>query len=290
MIEECDLLIAIGARFDDRATGRADRFAPHAQVIHIDADPRELHKIRRADLPICADAGYALEALEQAVQPMLRTEWLERVGTLRRELPLLLPGADDARRPYGLIQAVARIAGPDAAITTDVGQHQMWVAQSYPFSRPERWLTSGGLGTMGFGLPAAIGAALALPRTPVVCFTGDGSLMMNIQELATLAELQLDVKIVVMDNAALGMVRQQQQLFYQSRFSGSLYAQPPSLTAIAEAFGVPAYDLAIAHDPERALRAAFARPGPVLIRAPIQAEEMVLPMVAPGAANTEVIH
>ncbi len=290
VIEEADLMIAIGARFDDRATGRVDRFAPNAQVIHIDADPRELHKIRRAELAICADAGYALEALEQAVQPMLRTGWLARVGELRRELPLLLPGADDARRPYGLIQAVGRIAGPEAAITTDVGQHQMWVAQSYPFSRPERWLTSGGLGTMGFGLPAAIGAALALPRTPVVCFTGDGSLMMNIQELATLAELQLDVKIVVMDNAALGMVRQQQQLFYQSRFSGSLYAQPPSLTAIAEAFGVPAYDLAIAHDPERALRAAFARPGPVLIRAPIQAEELVLPMVAPGAANTEVIH
>jgi len=289
VIDECDLLIAIGARFDDRATGRLAQFAPHAKVIHIDADPRELHKLRRAELAICADAGHALAALAATVQPALRTAWLERVGTLRRELPLRLPGADDPRRPYGLIRTVAQLSGPDAAITTDVGQHQMWVAQAYPFTRPERWLTSGGLGTMGFGLPAAIGAALALPGTPTVCFTGDGSLMMNVQELATLAELQLDVKIVVMDNAALGLVRQQQQLFYQGRYSGSLYAQPPSLCAIAEAFGVPACDLATAHDPERALRATFARPGPVLIRAPIAAEELVLPMVTPGAANTEVI-
>jgi acetolactate synthase I/II/III large subunit len=289
VLDECDLLICIGARFDDRATGRADLFCPKARVIHIDADPRELGKLRRPQLAILADAGAALRALAQAVKPALRVDWLSRVGGLRREFPLHLPGIDDARQPYGLIRAVSRLTHPDAAITTDVGQHQMWVAQSYPFTRPERWLTSGGLGTMGFGLPAAIGAALALPEAGAVCFSGDGSLLMNIQEFATLAELGLNVKTVVMDNAALGMVRQQQELFYHRKHVASLYARPTSLCAVAEAFGVPAYDLGAAEDAEAMLREAFARPGPALIRAPVAVEEMVLPMVAPGKANTEVI-
>jgi acetolactate synthase-1/2/3 large subunit len=289
VLDECDLLICIGARFDDRATGRADRFCPGARVIHIDADPRELGKLRQPQLAIHADAGAALRALAQAVKPALRVDWLSRVGALRRDWPLRLPGLDDPRQPYGLIRAVSHLAHPDAAIITDVGQHQMWVAQSYPFTRPERWLTSGGLGTMGFGLPAAIGAAIALPDAGAVCFTGDGSLLMNVQEFATLAELDLNVKTVVLDNAALGLVRQQQELFYQRRHMASLYARPSSLCAVARAFGVPAYDLAEAADAQAMLEEAFARPGPALIRAPVAAEAMVLPMVAPGQANTEVI-
>ena len=289
VLDECDLLICIGARFDDRATGKLDKFCPGARVIHIDADPRELGKLRQPQLAILADAGAALRALAEAVKPALRVEWLSRVGQLRRDAPLRLPGLDDPRQPYGLIRAVSRLAHPDAAITTDVGQHQMWVAQSYPFTRPERWLTSGGLGTMGFGLPAAIGAALALPDAGAVCFSGDGSLLMNVQEFATLAELGLNVKTVVMDNAALGLVRQQQELFYQQRHVASLYQRPSALCAVAEAFGVPAYDLGAADDAGAMLREAFSRPGPALIRAPIAAETMVLPMVAPGASNVEVI-
>ncbi|HEY0973918.1 MAG TPA: biosynthetic-type acetolactate synthase large subunit [Solimonas sp.] len=288
-IEECDLLIAVGARFDDRATGRADRFAPNARVIHIDTDVREFGKIRRPVLAIASDAGLALAALAQAVKPQLRTDWLARVGRLRREHALRFDGDEDLRRPYGLVRAVAELAGPNAVITTDVGQHQMWVAQRYPFTQPERWLTSGGLGTMGFGLPAAIGAALALPHTPVVCFSGDGSLLMNAQELATLAELQLDVKLVVMDNAGLGLVHQQQTLFYQRRYSGSAYEQAPRFDLLAQAYGVPAVDLGSARDPWAALAAAFARPGPMLIRAPIARDEQVLPMVIPGGANTDAI-
>ncbi|MDR3417854.1 MAG: biosynthetic-type acetolactate synthase large subunit [Nevskia sp.] len=288
-LEECDLLIAVGARFDDRATGRADRFCPRAQVIHIDADRRELGKLRAPQLAIEADAGAALRALAATVKPALRLDWLARVQQLRIELPLRMPGLDDVGQPYGLIRAVSRLVRPDTAITADVGQHQMWVAQSYPFERPERWLNSGGLGTMGFGLPAAIGAALALPEAGAVCFSGDGSLLMNVQELATLAELELNVKLVVLDNAALGLVRQQQELFYQSRHIASLYARPAPLCAVAEAFGVPACDLGATADPAALLAEAFARPGPVLIRAPIAAEAMVLPMVAPGAANTETI-
>lgn len=289
VIDECDLLIAIGCRFDDRATGRLDHFAPSAKIIHIDADRRELGKLRTPDLAIEADAGAALRALIDAVSPQLRADWLARVGTLRREWPMPRPGADDPRKPHGLMQAVAAIADPDAAITTDVGQHQMWVAQSYPFARGDRWLTSGGLGTMGFGVPAAIGAALASPQAGAICFSGDGSLLMSVQELATLAELQANVKIIVLDNGALGMVRQQQNLFYDAQYSGSLYRHPPSCCAIAEAFGVPAVDLGYARDPLQALQAAFAQPGPMLIRVPIATEEMVLPIVTPGGANIEAI-
>ena len=289
VIDECDLLIAIGCRFDDRATGRLDRFAPNAQVIHIDADRRELGKLRTPQLAIEADAGAALRALIAAVKPQLRADWLARVGERRREFPLPRPGADDPRKPHGLMRAVAAIADPDAAITTDVGQHQMWVAQSYPFARGDRWLTSGGLGTMGFGMPAAIGAALANPRGGAICFSGDGSFLMSVQELATLAELQANVKIIVLDNGALGMVRQQQNLFHDARYSGSLYRHPPSCCAIAEAFGVPAIDLGFVRDPVQALHSAFAQPGPMLIRAPIAVDDMVLPVVRPGAANVEAV-
>jgi acetolactate synthase-1/2/3 large subunit len=289
VLDECDLLICIGARFDDRATGKLDTFCRNARVIHVDADPREIGKLRQPQLGIIGDAGAALRMLGKAVKPSLRVDWLSRVGALRREAPLRTPGIDDPRQPYGLIREVARLAHPDAAITTDVGQHQMWVAQTYPFLRADLWLTSGGLGTMGFGLPAAIGAALALPEAGAVCFSGDGSLLMNIQEFATLAELDLNVKTIVLDNAALGLVRQQQELFYQQRHVASLYTRPSALCAVAQAFGVPAYDLETAPDAAAMLREAFARPGPALIRAPVAAEAMVLPMVAPGAANVEVI-
>jgi len=165
----------------------------------------------------------------------------------------------------------------------------MWVAQAFPFRRPDRWLTSGGLGTMGFGLPAAIGAALAAPFATAICFTGDGSLLMNIQELATLAELDLNVKIVLLDNGSLGLVRQQQELFYRKRFVASLFAQPTNFIGVAHAFGIPAVDLERAARPGEALRRALCGDGPALIRVPIAAEDHVLPMVAPGAANTEAI-
>jgi acetolactate synthase-1/2/3 large subunit len=289
VIDECDLLIAIGARFDDRATGRPDRFAAAAQVIHIDIDARELGKIRQPMLAIRADAGVALRELLRHCRRDDRSRWLQRVQQLKADLPLHTPGDDQICSPYGIVRAVGALAGSDAIVTTDVGQHQMWVAQTYPFQRPDRWLTSGGLGTMGFGLPAAIGAALAQPEATVICFTGDGSLLMNIQELATLAELDLNVKIVLLDNAALGLVRQQQELFYRQRFVASLYAQPSNFIAIARAFGVPALDLESHAVPYGALACAFHTPGPMLVRAAIAAEHHVLPMVVPGGANAEAL-
>src|SRR5690606_35858939 len=176
-----------------------------------------------------------------------------------------------------------------ALLTTDVGQHQMWVAQSYPFARPRQLLTSGGLGTMGFGLPAAIGASLAEPHRNVVCFSGDGSLLMNLQELATAAEEQVNVKIVLMNNGALGLVHQQQGLFYGGRSIAAKFGAAPDFVKLAEGFGVRGVDLDRAAEPRRALAAALAAPGPALIRARIDTDERVLPMVPPGAANLEMI-
>jgi acetolactate synthase-1/2/3 large subunit len=290
IIDECDLLIAVGARFDDRATGRTDAFAPNARVIHIDADRREFGKIRKPTLAIEADARLALEALCEAVSADARPQWIARMRAIQGEHPCEWHAPQhEVRSPYGLIQAVAKLAGDDAVITTDVGQHQMWVAQAYPFRRPDRWLTSGGLGTMGFGLPAAIGAALMEPDATVVCFTGDGSLLMNVQEFATLADLQCNVKIVLLDNASLGMVRQQQHLFHRRRYLGSSFERPTEFCSVARAFGIPALDLGASSDPLAILEEAFATPGPALIRVPIHADRQVMPMVAPGGSNVELV-
>lgn len=289
VIDECDLLIAVGARFDDRATGRVDAFAPQARVIHIDADRREFGKIRKPTLAIEADARLALEAL-LAVSPATRREpWRARVRDIEARHPRAWKREHSLGEPYGLIASVAALAGDEAFVTTDVGQHQMWVAQAYPFVRPDRWLTSGGLGTMGFGVPAAIGAALQHPQSTVVCFTGDGSLLMNVQELATLADLQSNVKIVLFDNASLGMVRQQQHLFHRRRFTGSSFERPTDLCAVARAFGIAACDLGETPEPLALLEEVFATPGPALIRMPVSADRQVLPMVAPGRSNIEVI-
>ncbi len=289
LLDECDLLIAVGARFDDRATGKVATFCPHAKVIHIDIDRSELDKVKTAHLGVSGDVRAFLEALLPQVKASLRADWLARVAAVKAAQPLLTPGLGDVRTSYGLIDAVANCLDDEATITTDVGQHQMFVAQTYPLRRPRQWLTSGGLGTMGFGLPAAIGAALAEPQRTVVCFSGDGSILMNIQELATAAELDVNVKVVLMDNASLGLVTQQQTLFYGERVFASKYSVGPDFVRIAEGFGWKAIDLDHADDPQGALRAALAQRGPVLIHARIDAGEQVLPMVAPGASNKDMI-
>ena len=289
VLEEADVLVCVGARFDDRAIGRAAQFCPNAKIVHIDIDRSELHKIKSAHVAIHANVKCALEALLPRVQATLRKRWLSHVDSLKTRFPMQFPGQDDPRTHYGLIHAVAAALDDRAIVATDVGQHQMWVAQAYPFRRPRQWLTSGGLGTMGFGLPTAIGAALAEPDRTVVCFTGDGSFKMNIQELATLAEEGLNVKIVLMNNNALGLVYQQQTLFYGQRLFASKYRTEPDFVKIAEGFGVPAVDLDLADNPRAALAEALHRPGPCLIHATIDREQFVYPMVPPGAANTEMI-
>jgi len=289
VLEECDLLLAAGVRFDDRATGKVAQFCPHAKIIHIDIDPSELNKIKTAHVGITGDAGQVLQMLLPRVRRAPRPDWLARVAELKRKHPLITPGADDPRMPYGLILETARLAGDDAIVTTDVGQHQMWTAQAYPFRRPRQLLTSGGLGTMGFGLPAAIGAALACPERTVICFSGDGSLLMNIQELVTAVEEDVNVKIVVMNNRSLGLVHQQQDLFFGKRFFASGFRASVDFAQIAVGFGMPAYDLAACAEPLAMLAEAVTRPGPCLIHAPIDVNEFVFPMVPPGAANRDML-
>ncbi len=288
-LEECDLLIAVGARFDDRATGKVSAFCPNAKIIHVDIDRSELDKIKTAHVGIRGDVKQVLDRLLPQVKASLRKDWLSRVGELKAACPLQMPGVDDPRTPYGLIRAVADCLDDDAIIATDVGQHQMWVAQAYPLRRPNQWLTSGGLGTMGFGLPAAIGAAMAQPEKTVVCFTGDGSILMNIQELATAAEEGVNVKVVLMNNASLGLVFQQQTMFYGQRIFSSKFKGEPDFLKIAEGFGWQTLDLDTANDPKAALAAALSVRGPVFIHASIDRHEQVLPMVAPGAANKDMI-
>ncbi|HEV8714672.1 MAG TPA: acetolactate synthase large subunit [Candidatus Binatia bacterium] len=288
-LEECDLLIAAGVRFDDRATGKAAAFCPHAKIIHIDIDGSELGKIKTAHAGIVGDVGEVLETLLPLIEQNPRCEWLARVAQLKQQYPLHIPDVEDLCTPYGLIIQAARLLDAETIIATDVGQHQMWTAQVYPFRRPRRWLTSGGLGTMGFGLPAAIGAALACPDRTVVCFSGDGSLLMNIQELATAVEHHVNVKVILMNNNSLGLVHQQQELFYGRRLYECDYRAKADFVKIAEGFGLKAYDLSRGNDPLEILARALREEGPCLIHAPIAVSEKVYPMVPPGAANKDMI-
>ncbi len=289
LLEECDLLIGIGIRFDDRATGKAAEFCPNAKILHVDIDPSELGKIKNPSLGITADAGEFLRTITPMIETKPSREWIGHIAMLRGRYPLMTPGASDPLRPYGIIRYAAEMLPRDAIVATDVGQHQMWVAQAYPFSHPRQFLTSGGLGTMGFGLPDAIGAALAMPDREVVCFSGDGSLLMNIQELATAAEENVNVKVILLNNEHLGLVRQQQQLFYGKRFHASRFRANTDFAAIAQGFDVNAIDLGRVEDPIASLADALATPGPCLINVPIDAEENVFPMVPPGGANRDMI-
>jgi acetolactate synthase-1/2/3 large subunit len=289
VLEECDLLVGLGIRFDDRATGKAAEFCPRARIVHVDVDPSELGKIKTPTLGIEADVGDAVRALLSRVASHPRRAWTGRVRALRAAHPLADLDTPDPLHPYAIIRRTAASVPPDTIVTSDVGQHQMWVAQAYPFDYPRQWLTSGGLGTMGFGLPAAIGAALARPDRTTVCFTGDGSLLMNIHELATAAEERVNVKLVLLNNGHLGLVRQQQELFYGNRTHASRFRVEPDFVRIARGFGIAAIDLGRATDPHAALARALAEPGPCVVNVPIGREENVYPMVPPGAANRHMI-
>jgi acetolactate synthase-1/2/3 large subunit len=289
VLDEADLILAFGVRFDDRAVGKACEFCAEASVLHVDVDEAEINKIRRAALSITGDAGAVLRALLPVIPTDDRGAWMRRIGQLKR---LYRPGqqaSDDPLKPCNLLRRLAGMLPEETIVTTDVGQHQMWVAQTYPFTTPRKLLTSGGLGTMGFGLPAAIGAALGNPGQTVLCVSGDGSFQMNIQELATLAELNLPVKIVIMNNGHLGLVRQQQELFYEKRYIASRFDVRLDFAAIGRQFGIRGFRVSEPGDLAGALTAALSDPGACIIDIPIHYEENVYPIVPPGAANREMI-
>lgn len=288
-LEACDLILAAGVRFDDRATGKVQEFCPQAKVIHIDIDHSELEKLRPASVAILGDVGEVLRALLPKISPAPRSEWLEYIEALRRAFPSQIPVQGGHATPQELIRRVGELSGGRAVVVTDVGKHQMWAAQSYPFEPGMSWLTSGGLGTMGFGLPAAIGAALAAPERKVVCISGDGSLLMNIQEMATAAEQGADVTVILLNNVCLGLVHQQQELFFEANYFSSIYEVNVDFPRIASGFGWKTWDLAGAPDPDAVLREALSHKGPALIHVPVDRDEKVWPMVPPGAANRTML-
>ncbi len=291
-VTECDLLIATGARFDDRVTGRLDGFAPRAQVIHIDIDAAEMGKTRLPDVAVVADVHAALEALLAASandSSEGRTEaWLQRIDSWKQHYPLVVPAPEGDIAPQEVIVALQELA-PNAFFTTDVGQHQMWAAQ-FLHNGPRRWISSAGLGTMGFGMPAAMGVQTAFPDEQVICVAGDASILMNIQELGTLSQYNLPVKVVVINNGWQGMVRQWQESFYGERYSASeMTAGMPNFEALAEAFGVRGVRIEARSTLRQQLHEALDHPGPAFIDVKVRRNENCYPMVPPGASNAQMV-
>ena len=286
IMDEADLIIAAGARFDDRATGKVEGFCSGAKIIHCDIDAAELEKIRPAELAISGDAAEFFRELLKIQPEEKRPEWLGRIEKIRQENPA--PEYPD-EHPAAILKTIASQIPEDAIITTDVGQHQMWTAQHYPFKKPRTFLTSGGMGTMGFGFPAAIGASLENSGKKTVCISGDGSFLMNIQELATLAELDADIAVIIFNNGHLGLVRQQQELFYGKNYSACRFEKNPDFTAIARGFGIRSERILPGKNFRKDLNRILSEKGPVLIDLPVNPEYNVLPMVPPGAANTTMI-
>lgn len=285
-VQECDLLIAVGARFDDRVTGKLNTFAPHARVIHMDIDPAEMSKLRQAHVALQGDLNALLPALQQQ---LAIDEWRQHCADLRHEHAWRYDHPGEAIYAPLLLKQLSDRKPENSVVTTDVGQHQMWAAQHLSFTRPENFITSSGLGTMGFGLPAAVGAQVARPDDTVICISGDGSFMMNVQELGTVKRKQLPLKIVLLDNQRLGMVRQWQQLFFNERYSETTLTDNPDFLMLANAFGIPGQHITRKDQVEAALDAMLSSDGPYLLHVSIDELENVWPLVPPGASNSQML-
>ncbi|MBU4176749.1 MAG: biosynthetic-type acetolactate synthase large subunit [Desulfurivibrionaceae bacterium] len=298
-VANCDLLIAVGARFDDRVTGRVDAFAPHAEIIHIDVDPSSISKNVRVDIPIVADCKHALVAINAwfaRSKDFNATEcaekhrpWHEQIREWKNKHPLGYVEETGIIKPQFVIQKLHELTGGDAIITTEVGQHQMWTAQFYHFNKPRQWATSGGLGVMGYGFPAAIGAQMAAPDKVVIDIAGDGSIQMNIQELATCRQEKLPVKVAILNNGYLGMVRQWQELFYNKQYSSTVMEVAPDFVKVAEAYGAVGLRATKPSEVEPVIREALKINNTVFMDFVIAREEGVYPMVPAGKATTEML-
>ncbi|WP_158736660.1 acetolactate synthase large subunit [Alteribacillus sp. YIM 98480] len=288
-LHETDLLISIGARFDDRVTGNLKHFAPGAKVAHIDIDPAEIGKNIETSIPVVGDAKEALRMLFEAKgTPCECTQWKEQLNEWKQEYPLWYKEEDNSLKPQRLIEMIYEETKGEAVVTTDVGQHQMWAAQYYKFDKPNCWVTSGGLGTMGFGFPSAIGAQFAEPDKQVVAVLGDAGFQMTAQEMSILQELNLPVKIILVNNASLGMVRQWQQLFYEERYSNSLFPVQPDFVKMAEAYNIKGWKVEDPNEMQGALKEALNYEGPVLMDCRVHKDENVYPMIAPGKGHHEM--
>ncbi|MCC5940816.1 MAG: biosynthetic-type acetolactate synthase large subunit [Balneolaceae bacterium] len=288
---ECDVLLAVGARFDDRVTGRLNGFSQNSRKIHIDIDPSCIGKNVDVEVPIVGDVKRVIPAIDKLANPPEISEWWDTIHSWQKEHPLVVPEADDQIYPQHMIKMISEITDGNAIVVTDVGQHQMWAAQHYQYNHPRSWITSGGLGTMGFGFPAAIGAAMACPDRDVVCITGDGGFQMLTCELATAVEYKVPVKIAIMNNACLGMVRQWQQLFFDNRTSYSVFgSNNPDFVKMADAYGMIGMRATNPKEMKEVLQKAMAiKDAPVLMDFSVVKEENCYPMVPSGAALFEMV-
>ncbi|MGB3274770.1 MAG: thiamine pyrophosphate-dependent enzyme, partial [Castellaniella sp.] len=294
-MHHADLIVCVGARFDDRITGRLSDFCPHADKIHLDIDPASIDKVVRADVALVGDCYPLLRALHKELgQYPLESgrldEWWQRIAVWQARDCLKFPPSDEVILPQDLMRRIDRLlAGRDAVVSTDVGQHQMWAAQYIGIDRPNRWLTSGGAGTMGYGLPAAIGAQIAHPDKPVVCVSGDASVLMNIQELATATQHRAPVKLILCNNGHMGMVRQWQELIHEGRYSHSYNASIPDFVALAQAFGWGAARVEHPRDLDAALAACMAHDGPYFLDVAVVPLQNCFPMMPAGYGHQQVM-
>jgi acetolactate synthase-1/2/3 large subunit len=287
-VYDCDCLIAIGARFDDRVTGRVDSFAPNARIIHIDIDPASIRKVVNVELPIVGDAREAMEILLEMVESRDRGGWLGQIREWEREYPLPRPEREHLS-PHEIMEAIRESSGQEPIVASDVGLSQMWTANYLPFSLPRHYITSGGLGTMGYALPAAMGAAVGNPGRTVFAVTGDGAFQMNIQELATCSYYDIPVKTIVMNNGKLGMVRQFQTVFMKKRYAATDLGKHVDFCAVARGFGVEAIKVSAKEDLREALKKAVSLPGPVVVDVETDPDCYCFPMVPPGKKSIEAI-
>ena len=284
---QCDLLIAVGARFSDRVVSKMERFAPHARILHIDIDEAEVNKNIRSSRYIIGDVREVLRTLNNRIERVERKEWMSFVEEMKAQYPLSY--TEDILTPQYILAKIYELTGGDAIISTEVGQHQIWTAQHYKFTKPRTFVSSGGLGTMGFGLGASLGAQIGVPGKRVFNIAGDGSFRMNMNELATAVEYNLPVIVVIMNNHALGMVRQWQNLFYDGRYSQTTLDRSTDFVKLAEAFGAVGYNLTEKADVEETIKKAMAQNRPVVINCEIDRDLKVYPIVPPGAPIEEVI-